>query len=78
MKENIIIGVSFICAIVLIFLFIKFAYARQDQMAENQQKLNFLCSPGVYITTVSSNNIDYAICKMTPTSEELIGKKISK
>lgn len=72
-------GLLFFAGILTIIVSMNILLALQQERLKNQQeKLNFLCSPGVYIETVSNNNIDYAICKMTPTSEELIGKKISK
>jgi len=77
-KENI-GGLLFFAGILTILVSLNILLSfRQVQMKSQQEKLNFFCSPGVYITTVESDNDDFIICKMTPDSKELIGKKISK
>ena len=66
---SIIIGILFF---VILFLTVK----EQINKKEFQQKLNFLCSPGVYIETISNSGSEFAVCLMKQNSKEFVVKEI--
>ena len=78
MKEQLLFIITTILMPFIIAGFIKFAYARQDEMNENQQKLNFICSPGVYVESFSNHDGKFIVCLMKRDSKEFEVREIVK
>lgn len=78
MKEQLPLVITVMLMPFIIAGIIKFAYARQDEMNENQQKLNFTCMPRVYVESFSNHDGKFAVCLMKQNSKEFEVREVVK
>lgn len=61
-----------------IIFFALFSLKERENEKQFQQKLNFICSPGVAVRTMSNRDSDFVICLMKPNSKEFVVREIAK